>query len=259
MKRQSMTLLFSFGTVIRYLQDASPGMLPKNKNGIVDNFKHLIKYLTDFELTVTTRLAHRLFADFFKKIEEQADTVALTVEQTNYIKSNMDTLRKTLEAELQDIYVYTTTPKVINIDLLMSNPAGLFAPGVFNGLPEIARYDLSEAGKCIGFNLPTSASFHILRGTESVLRFYYQTMVRKDRISSDMWGPIVIDLRAKRKTSKYDILNNHLDHIRKSFRNPTQHPDKIYDIHECQDLWSLCVEVINRMIKILNEHGYINL
>jgi hypothetical protein len=46
-----------------------------------------------------------------------------------------------------------------------------------------------------------------------------------------------------------DVLLNQLDYIRAQFRNPTQHPDKIYDIQEVQDLWGLCVDVINRMVK----------
>jgi hypothetical protein len=43
------------------------------------------------------------------------------------------------------------------------------------------------------------------------------------------------------------ILQN-LDHIRVNFRNPTQHPDKIYDIQEVQDLFGLCVDAANRMM-----------
>jgi len=42
-----------------------------------------------------------------------------------------------------------------------------------------------------------------------------------------------------------------LDNIRRSFRNPTQHPDKIYDIQEVQDLFGLCIDAINRMITLL--------
>jgi len=43
------------------------------------------------------------------------------------------------------------------------------------------------------------------------------------------------------------LWDDHLDHIRRSFRNPTQHPDKIYDIQEAQDLFGLCVDAVNRM------------
>jgi hypothetical protein len=48
-------------------------------------------------------------------------------------------------------------------------------------------------------------------------------------------------------------LLNHLDHIRSGFRNPTAHPEKIYDIDEAQDLLSICIEVTNRMFQELKK------
>jgi hypothetical protein len=62
-----------------------------------------------------------------------------------------------------------------------------------------------------------------------------------------MWGAMVQDLRKRRKARPYEVLINNLDNIRNSFRNPTQHPEKIYDIHEVQDLWGICIDAINRM------------
>jgi len=55
-------------------------------------------------------------------------------------------------------------------------------------------------------------------------------------------------LRTKTRGRRPDpLILDHLDHIRRSFRNPTQHPDKIYDIQEAQDLFGLCVDAVNRM------------
>jgi hypothetical protein len=65
----------------------------------------------------------------------------------------------------------------------------------------------------------------------------------------------VKDLRKRKRTKPFSVLNNHLDNIRDSFRNPTQHPEIRYDIHEVQDLWSVCVDVINRMVRTLNKEG----
>ena len=52
-----------------------------------------------------------------------------------------------------------------------------------------------------------------------------------------MWGPMVDSLR-KRKTRVSKPLLDNLDNIRYSFRNPTQHPEKTYDIEEVQDLFN---------------------
>ena len=164
----------------------------------------------------------------------------------------MDGLRGTLEAELKGLQAYTVTPKRIDTTKLIEEIPGLLAPDVFSKLPDIARYDLNEAGVCIAFDRPTAAAFHLMRATESVLRAFYHALVKRNRVR-EMWGPIIKDLRGRRKARPYEVLLNHLDHIRHSFRNPTQHPDAIYDIHEVQDLWELCIDAINRMSKALED------
>lgn len=66
-----------------------------------------------------------------------------------------------------------------------------------------------------------------------------------------LMAPDVFDsLRHRKKPPPAALLDN-LDNIRRSFRNPTQHPDKIYDIQEAQDLFHLCVDVVNRMAPLL--------
>ena len=95
------------------------------------------------------------------------------------------------------------------------------SPKVFNKLSPIAKSDLEEAGKCIAFELPTAAAFHLLRATESVLREFYLKLIIRGRINNLMWGNIIQDLKRKRNARPYEELLNHLDHIRNAFRNPT--------------------------------------
>jgi len=52
----------------------------------------------------------------------------------------------------------------------------------------------------------------------------------------------------KRRLIKLKTLFDNLDNIRFNFRNPTQHPETIYDIELSQDLFSICIDVINRMV-----------
>jgi hypothetical protein len=125
------------------------------------------------------------------------------------------------------------------------------SPDVFSFLPEITQYDLNEAGKCIAFERPTAAAFHLLRGIEAVLRLFYCTLIRTRRVPTLVWGAMTQDLKQRTKTKRYTTLYNNLDNIRYSFRNPTQHPDAIYNIHEAQDLCPLCFEVITRMVRVL--------
>jgi hypothetical protein len=165
----------------------------------------------------------------------------------------MTEARNTLEAELKGFVVYVITPKRVDVKKLLSDVPSLFSPGTFENLPDIARYDLTQAGTCTAYENSTAAGFHLMRATEAVLRAFYRHHVTRGHKES-LWGPIVKDLRRRRKFTgrdQYTALFNNLDNIRASFRNPTQHPEKIYDIHEAQDLWGLCIDVINRMAKDL--------
>lgn len=129
------------------------------------------------------------------------------------------------------------------------------APGVYDALPDLAKYDLEEGGKAIAFDLPTAAAFHLLRGTEGVLRDFYCRVVRRDRISEPrMWAAMVNGMRGKRNAPS-DLLLGNLDSLRSNFRNPTQHPEKTYDADEVQDLLALAIDSINRMHRHLADRG----
>jgi hypothetical protein len=139
------------------------------------------------------------------------------------------------------------TDKRIDVRKLLESVGELFAPGTYGTLPEIARFDYAEAGKCIAFERSTAAAFHILRATEDVVRLFYRRHIRPAKADLT-WGQMTTALRQKTKGRIPDpIVLNQLDHIRNAFRNPTQHPNKIYDIQEVQDLFGLCVDVANRM------------
>jgi hypothetical protein len=112
---------------------------------------------------------------------------------------------------------------------------GLFAPDVFAELPDIARIDFQEAGRCIAFERSTASSFHLLRGTESVLRQFYLHTVRQGRLRETQrtWGSIVQQMRSRRHPPSLTLLDN-LDNIRRNYRNPTQHPELVYDVQGAQ-------------------------
>jgi hypothetical protein len=56
-------------------------------------------------------------------------------------------------------------------------------------------------------------------------------------------------LREKKRVKPPDALLDTLDRIRVNFRNPTSHPEKIYDLDEVQDLFGLCVDALNRIVR----------
>ncbi len=249
MQSKPISSYIVFGTELRYLQDVKAGWRVHGEDFILKNIDRFFVHLQEFDLPVTQRAAYKLrqFRDELAK-SDSADH-ELTADEASKLGDIMNDVRKTLFPEADGNVAFIVTDKRIDVNKLLSDMPGLMAPSVFNSLPDIAQYDFIEAGKCIAFELPTSAAFHILRGTEGVLRHYYCSIVRRNRAEL-LWGRIVESLRRRRIPPPVPLLDN-LDNIRRSFRNPTQHPDKIYDIQEVQDLFGLCVDVINRMIALL--------
>jgi hypothetical protein len=248
MQSKSIGEYFKFGTGFRFLTDAEPHYKVHGDAYVLSNILVFLQYLEELSLFVTkrTKAAHELnlFADKLKKMPPDSK---LGNEGAAELRRIMRDIVETLKAELKGKSAFITTEKRIDISKLLFDMKSLFPSGVFDLLPEIAKYDLNEAGKCIAFERSTAAAFHLLRGTESVLRDFYCSLVKRGRFDM-MWGPIVTHLRKIRKHPDITLLNN-LDNIRVSFRNPTQHPEKTFDIDEVQDLFGLCCDVICRMIR----------
>lgn len=99
----------------------------------------------------------------------------------------LDALISALESESERIQVFTVSQTRLDATKLLNNPSALLATGVFNSLHEVAQYDFAQAGKCIAFDLPTSAAFHLMRGTEMVLRQFYFAITGKHADEKN-WG-----------------------------------------------------------------------
>ena len=256
MKTKSLFDYFLFGICVRYLQDAKASSPIHDSKTLLTNVEKFFECLDELDFQVTRRASRGLDKFYWKLLRTDKDAT-LSDEQAERLSTLMEDIRKTLEAEIKGFNVYVVTPKRIEVAKLLSDVPFLFAPGVFRKLPAVARYDIQEAGKCIAFERATAAAFHLMRATESVIRAFYTHHIETEE-QLLMWGPMVNTLRRESKFSsskEYLTLFNNLDNIRLSFRNPTQHPDKIYGIQEVQDLWGLCVDAITRMAKDLDEPG----
>jgi hypothetical protein len=242
-----------FGTVLRYLQDAQEGTPFQGKELVAENIGEFFRQLGTLNLNITFRASSKL-VEFYNKVLTKGKKHRLTNREASLLQNIMYDIRLTLDAESSGRLAFIVTDKRIDANKLYFSIETLLAPGVFELLPEIAKYDFEECGKCIAFERPTAAAFHLLRGTESVLRLFYVALVRRKRIPTLMWGPIIEALKRMKSPPPPELLNT-LDNIRRLFRNPTQHPEKTYDIQEVQDLFGLCVDVVNRMARYLLQKG----
>lgn len=238
-----------FGTVLRYLQDASVGGSVHDDGGIFFNIIRFFDFLERFDLPVTKRASYKL-RKYRDMLEEKDQAHTLAVDEASELRTIMTDIRNTLMAEAGGKIAYIVTDKRIDVNKLLSNTSSLMSPGVYDSLPAIAKYDFTEASMCIAFERPTAAAFHLLRGTESTLREFYCSIVKQKRVKNLLWGPMVEHLRKRSRPPPKELLD-HLDNIRVTYRNPTQHPEKIYDIHRVQDLFNLCVDAVTQMSTLI--------
>lgn len=167
-----------------------------------------------------------------------------------WIAKGATEFKTVLVSESALLAVYWTTTKRYGINDLTDCVDKLMSPGILDALPYVAIVDFQEAGKCIAFDRPTAAAFHLLRGTEAMVRLYHQKWTKSPTMAQQPWGPLIDALRRLPQGPPKPPLDA-VDNIRHNYRNPTQHPEKVYTIEEAQDLWGVCVDAVTRMVQTL--------
>jgi hypothetical protein len=111
-------------------------------------------------------------------------------------------------------------------------------------VPESTRNDFDQAGKCIAFDVPTAAAFHLLRGTEAIVRDYYHLQLPLSKAANPKmrnWGAYISTLKKYGADEKVTTL---LTHIKDVYRNPVLHPEETYTDQDVQVLFGVCVSAV---------------
>ncbi len=166
----------------------------------------------------------------------------------------MDRILLVLRAETKNYFTFSISEKRIDSSKLIFNVDLLLAKDVFNSLPDSIQYDFSEGGKCIAFECATASAFHVLRGVEGLLRLLLKKLSPSVDVSKMVWGKVVEELK-NLNIAALSVLLDNCDRIRDNYRNPTDHPEKIYDIEKAQDLFNLCVGVVNDMVDYMKTNN----
>jgi hypothetical protein len=246
-KRSINTYIFT-GTALRYLCDAGVGWTVQGEGWVIANADLLQRDLQGGGLLTSLRVYEMAVRPVIEKFRAAPKDYKMTAADQVELRGASDTLRVTVLAEARGKTAYVVSDTRFASDKLLEDMGSLLGAGVFGSLSEIARGDLAAGGRCLAFGLGTAAAFHMLRATEDTLRVMYRAFVRRDRISSLLWGPIVVDLKSHR-TKPSDALLANLDDIREHYRNPTQHPELTYDVEQAEDLLGRCIDAINRMVR----------
>lgn len=156
-----------------------------------------------------------------------------------------------LGAEMQWGQLYLVQPKGgFDLSQLTENGIVIFPRALATKAPE-AIADATEAARCIAFELPTAAAFHMHRVNELVLRRYY------DKVTNGAARPTSRNIGAymdalKNNGVKDPKLFGALANLKNFHRNPVLHPDdRLETVDDAISLLGAIQTVLTYMLKEL--------
>lgn len=166
----------------------------------------------------------------------------------NAVRDRFSKFEAVLTAELQGTAIYYASPKGgFETGALTEAGEVTFPPSLGQVVPE-ALADIRSATRCIAFDLPTAAAFHLHRANEAVLRAYFDAVVGAEkRPNSNNMGDLLNNLsNAKEGNQKVTSV---LKAIKDLHRNPIMHPDQsLSSIDEALSLMSAVRAAIGYML-----------
>jgi hypothetical protein len=154
-------------------------------------------------------------------------------------------------AELATLNSYFVTHKLpFDSRALLTLGETLFPADLPIKVPE-AVMDAREAGKCLAYEAPTAAGFHMFRVLESVLRKYYAHVTGGS--ASPKQRNIAVYIHAMRKAQRGDekILST-IKQIADLHRNPLSHPDAILTTDEAIATAGIVRSAVTLMLSVLS-------
>jgi hypothetical protein len=166
------------------------------------------------------------------------------------LKNALSVFETNLASEFALMDTYLVAPKGgYNTGELIENGGALFQPTLAAKVP-VAIRDLRQATRCIAFELPTAAGFHLHRANEAVLHSYF------DAVRGDLDHPkennrnmgIYIKLLDEKGLGEKRV-RVALRDLKDLHRNPLIHPDHDLDtVEEAIDLLGAIRATIGAML-----------
>ena len=160
-----------------------------------------------------------------------------------------------LDAECRTLDTYAVSQKgAYSMPILIDQAEMLLPADTRQRLDDVAIQDIRQAGRCMAFDLPTAAGFHLFRAVESVMRHLYNTLngtsQEPERLPN--W---VAYLKALTEAQVPSDVTDMLDSIRQHYRNPLAHPDATLTTDEAIVLVPLGVAAICKMADLMPADG----
>lgn len=162
------------------------------------------------------------------------DSSVLTDQLESYrlsmLKAAFTTFEVTLKADLSIANLYILTTKgAYDASTLAEFGLQAFPAHLLLKVPEAAN-DAKQAARCIAFDLPTAAAFHLHRANEAVVHAYFKAIA--PNVPPPVDQPLGAWLAALVKAQAPEKIVSALRDILKLHRNPVLHPQQSLDDSE---------------------------
>lgn len=203
------------------------------------------KQATDALYTALNEIA----SDDWSKTDFESDVEPSALYRLKTAAQNFETI---FSAELQGASTYYVEQKGIYSTPDLMDRAELALGDSVAVLEDDAKKDFNQAGRCLAFDLPTAAAFHLTRSIESVLRKYHALICAKSSAAGRRpeMATCINELRRSGADAK---LLDILDHFRDLHRNTTMHPEVFLDGPEALRLFDIAKSGINAMADKIKE------
>lgn len=179
---------------------------------------------------------------------EQDKSKPLGFYEIYMITSALTTFEAVLAAELALLPLYVVTQKAgFDTSILIDNGVLCFPSDIVAKVPE-ALFDLTQGTKCIAFEVPTAAGFHLHRANESVLHKYWDSVTNgAPRPTSRNMGDFLVEMD-KKKVGDQKV-KAALRHLKDFHRNPLIHPSDVLDTDQAIALMNSIHTVMVEMLR----------
>jgi hypothetical protein len=188
--------------------------------------------------------------DWDKKIEGSKIKKAL---------KKLDELETVFSMEAVGLDVYAVAQKAgYSTDTLVQHGEEIIPEEIRDYMPEYALKELHEAGRCLVFDLPTAAGFHMMRSVESVLHSYWDVISGgkpRPTLQSGADAPMGTYINQVENEGADKIVTGVLKQIKDLHRNPLMHPDAVLNMNEAIVLLGVVSSAIMAMIEEMKKKG----
>jgi len=175
----------------------------------------------------------------------------LVAQRRGPLSASMRELITTLAADLgkEPVFLILQKRAYSTRTLIMDGPKVL-GKETREALTTDEAYDIREATRCIAFEVPTAAAFHLFRAMEGVLKRYY-ALVMKDAIPKKparTWDAYITNMNCYGDPKPSEQVTFLLNQVRWLYRNPISHPDEKASQEKAEALLGLADLVLTTLV-----------